>query len=132
MRKIWRGDDAAARPERVTVQLLRDETVYDTATLSPDNGWSRTWRNLERGHRWQVVEPEVPEGYTVSVSRTGLDFTVCNTGTAEVPEEPGEVPETPVPSGKLPQTGQAWWPAAGLACMGAVLLAISAALRRRE
>ena len=55
--------------------------------LTEDDHWCRTWNGLEPGHRWQVTEPEVPEGYTVSVSRQRELFAVTNSGEA-AGEEP--------------------------------------------
>lgn len=142
--KVWREDEADERPSQIGVQLLRNGQVYDTATLSEENGWSYTWEGLDRDATWQVTETEVPEGYRVSVSREGITFVITNTGTGETPppttppggEEPGN-PEDPryllwdgdLPlgfrgSGMLPQTGMLWWPVPLLAGCGLVLFLI--------
>lgn len=67
--KRWLGDDPAERPSSVELWLLRDGALWEQVILTEDDHWCRTWNGLEPGHRWQVTEPEVPEGYTVSVSR---------------------------------------------------------------
>ena len=36
--KVWEDDGTEARPESVTVQLLRNGEVYETVTLSEENG----------------------------------------------------------------------------------------------
>ena len=124
-RKCWQGDGAETRPEQVELWLLRDGDLYDRVLLNEENDWQHRWQGLDPNHRWQVTEPEVPEGYTVSVSRQGWDFTVTNT--AEQPEEPA-----PWPGGRLPQTGQLWWPAAVMAAAGILLLWADRRLRRRK
>lgn len=76
--KKW--DDAgyeALRPTEVVVQLLRDGKVYDTQTLSKDNNWRYAWDNLNADYEWEVIEKEV-EGYAVSITRSGITFTVTN------------------------------------------------------
>ncbi len=147
--KIWRdGGEAAARPDSVTVQLLQNGAVYEEVTLSGADGWAYEWKGLDADSTWQVVEKDVPEGYTVSVGRSGITFTVTNTWTPPPPPGPSDdpdsppdtpdtsdrpdVPDTPdAPNGPdapdtpdtpdapdIPQTGQLWWPAPVLACGG--------------
>ena len=105
--------------------LLRDGALWEQVILTEDDHWCRTWNGLEPGHRWQVTEPEVPEGYTVSVSRQRELFAVTNSGEA--------AGEEPAPLGSLlPQTGQLWWPAILLAALGLLLLLRAFRLRRRK
>ena len=142
--KVWRDDgNEEERPNKVTVQLLRNGKVYDTVTLSERNNWRYTWTELDGGYTWQVVEYDVPEGYTVSIRREGATFVVTNTCRPDVPDEPdtppdssggSDTPENPVqpdaPAGPasgssggstIPQTGALWWPVPVLACSGMVL-----------
>lgn len=143
--KVWEDDGAEdERPESVTVQLLRNGKVYDTVTLSGKNRWSYEWSGLEQGDIWQVVEADVPEEYTVTVSREGITFVVTNTLTEELPDEPTpegplpevpeeNIPDEPVPQGPaLPQTGVLWWPVPLLACAGMALFLAGWARRRSE
>lgn len=115
--KLWEGD--GARPQAVTVQLLRDGEVYDTVTLDSANGWRYVWDGLEPNHLWLVAEKDVPENYTVSVSAAGSWFTVTNTTHEDTPEPP----EPPGGDETLPQTGQLWWPVPPLALAGVALFA---------
>lgn len=85
VQKVWSGQ-GESRPQEVTVQLLKNGAVYDTVTLNDGNSWRHTWTGLSKSATWQVAEPSVPEGYTVSVSKDGQTFTVINTYTP--PEEP--------------------------------------------
>ena len=149
--KVWK-DGEEDRPASIQVQLLRNGQVYDTVELNAANNWRHQWSGLDAGYTWQVVEKEVPEGYTVSVSQEGITFVVTNTETTEIPpeetpgeptpggpDEPGpgepgqEIPDQPTPAGsKLPQTGALWWPVPLLAIGGAVLVALGWARRRSE
>lgn len=82
------------RPDEVTVQLLKNGKVHDTVTLSADNNWRHTWTRLSRSSTWQVVEQEVPEGYTVAITREAAGvFVVTNTYQPEEP--PPTTPEEP-------------------------------------
>lgn len=77
--KVWRDEGQEAnRPKDITVQLLRDGRVYDTATLNADNSWRYVWEELDGAFRWTLVE-EAPEGYTVEITREGATFLVVNT-----------------------------------------------------
>lgn len=143
--KVWKDDGAEdARPESITVQLLRNGKVYDTVTLSGKNRWSYTWNGLSKDDTWQVVEADVPEEYTVTVGREGITLVVTNTLMEEIPDEPTpegplpevpeeNIPDEPVPQGPaLPQTGVLWWPVPLLACAGMALFLAGWARRRSE
>ena len=152
VQKVWSGQETD-RPQEITVQLLKNGAVYDTVTLNADNNWRHTWTGLSKDALWQVVEQSVPEGYTVSISKDGLTFTIINTCTP--PEEPGNPdnpdnpdnpttppnptnPTTPGSSGSsgskptLPQTGQLWWPVPLLACGGMLCFLAGWVKNRRD
>lgn len=79
--KVW--DDAGyewKRPQKITVQLLCDGSVYDTAVLSADNEWRHTWYGLDGSRQWKVAEEAGSLGdYTVGVVQEGITFVVTNT-----------------------------------------------------
>lgn len=157
--KVW--DDAGAeedRPQSVTVLLLCDGEVYDTVTLSAENGWRWEWSGLDSAHYWTVVEL-TPSGYRVIVTQEGITFVITNTrtpdtptpdtpdtptpDTPDTPDTPApdtptpdtpDTPDTPTPNTPdtptLPQTGQLWWPVPLLLIAGAALML--AGLRRRR
>ncbi|MCL2107538.1 MAG: Cna B-type domain-containing protein [Oscillospiraceae bacterium] len=76
--KVWQGE--GPHPQSVQVQLYKDGTLHDTATLSSANNWTRTWPRLEKGHTWTMDEVNVPEGYVKTVSGDAVNgFTVTNT-----------------------------------------------------
>lgn len=115
--KVWKdSDNKEKRPDEITVQLLCDGQIYDTVALSDSNNWKYTWDGLDDSHRWQVVEYETPEGYTVSVDQQGITFVMTNSQTEDVPDKP-QKPDTPT----LPQTGMLWWPVPVLAAAGLFL-----------
>lgn len=125
--KIWydKGYENL-RPEKITVYLLCDGEIYDTVVLSEENNWRYTWENLEKDHRWSVSE-EIPEGYTVKITREGITFIIANTiGKEPPPPENPEKPDEP----KLPQTGQLWWPVPVL--FGAGIAFVAAGIFRRR
>lgn len=150
--KIWADqDDSAARPQTLTVTLLKNGAVFGSAALSAQNNWRWGWSGLPKYDEtglsidWRVVEEAVP-GYTVSIARQGDDFFITNTKTADAPavspapaddSTPTEYP-TPTESGQpaqpsqeLPQTGALWWPVPLLAGAGLVSLSAGAFLMRR-
>lgn len=86
--KVWKGSEES--PDSVTAQLLLDGTVSDEVVLNADNDWQYTWEDLSADGVWQVVEKEVPEGYTVSIDRDGFDFTITNT--YDTQDEPSDDP----------------------------------------
>ena len=150
--KVWSDGDSASRPKEVTLQLLRDGEVYAEAKLNDANNWTYSWSGLERGHTWEIVEKEVPEGYYVSTRLEGVTQVITNTKGEQPPMpgdpgEPGEPGEPPVPEegvevgvpptpmtgkppepkksrGKLPQTGVLWYPVPLLASAGLILFGI--------
>lgn len=100
--KVWKDGTGSGRPASVKVALVRrnsaESSVVDTQTLSADNNWSYTWKDLPQGYVYQAVETGVPNGYTQAVSRDGAKIVITNTKKS--------TSVTSTVSGKLPQTGQ--------------------------
>ena len=123
------------------------------ATLNDGNGWRKTWTGLSTGGTWSVAEADVPDGYSVDISRTGSEFVITNTAETELDDEdtplgpgeedPGDLPDVDlgdedvplgdgdvdlgdedVPAGSLPNTGTLWWPVQLLTAAGIVLFSI--------
>lgn len=76
--KVWYGADVT-HPTSVKIVLYRDGVEYDTVTLSADNNWTYTWKELTDEFRWTVDEPSVPSGYVKHIRRNEYNFTVYNT-----------------------------------------------------
>jgi len=113
VRKVWNDANNAAgiRPASVTVQLKdASGSVHGSATLSAANNWSAVWY-VPAGNVWNVVEQDVPAGYSCRVtSPNGLDFTVTNTYTIDIPEEDPpliDLEDDDVPLATPPATGDA-------------------------
>jgi hypothetical protein len=138
--KVWNDlGSESERPASITVELYKDGVSAGSAALTAQNNWRYTWTGLPDGHVWTVLESSVPKDYTVAYSADGNVLTVTNTKTTNIPESPTpggnvpspkpspgtEIPDTNVPkSGKLPQTGQLWWPVPILAACGAGLFGV--------
>lgn len=142
--KIWTEKKDEQRPASISIDLLKDGTLYDTVTLSEENQWSHIWSDLPAGHDWQVAE-DVPKGYKVKVTREGKSFVVTNTkipdGTPEKDPEPGtdgtpDQESEPEQDGSektedtLPLTGQPWVIVAGLFATGLFLVLLGIVCRR--
>ncbi|MEF2877279.1 MAG: Cna B-type domain-containing protein [Blautia sp.] len=133
--KVWKDDGKEAkRPEEISVQLLRDGAVYDTVTLSADNDWRYTWRDLDSKSQWQMTEYETPKNYTVSVNQEGITFVMTNTyqTVTDTPEDTTTGSNTSTGQNKLPQTGMLWWPVPVLACGGMLLILLGWRKLRHE
>ena len=78
--KLWKGDEGqSTRPDAIQVEIFRDNTLYETVTLSADTGWSYTWTVKNDGASWHVVERNTPDGYTMTVEDRGNSFLITNT-----------------------------------------------------
>lgn len=126
--KVWQdAGHETLRPKSITVQLIRgDGVVWDTVTLSEQNNWRYTWEGLDASYRWTAAEV-TPEGYRGTVVQEGITFVLTNTYSGT---QPPETPDKPSEPGRLPQTGQFWWPALALAAAGLACVAVGL-LRRR-
>ena len=154
--KVWKDEGhKKERPNKITVQLLRDGKVYDKVDLTEKNNWRYTWKNLSDKYEWMVVEKE-EDNYTVSVSKEGTTFVMTNTYDEEEPSPPGENPPGENPPGEeppdeeeeivlgdideiipktekvLPKTGALWWPVPVLACGGLILIMAGCFIKRRQ
>lgn len=112
IKKVWNTDASAKTADSVTVQLLRDGVVVETATLSDQNNWQVTYTDMPESDAYSIVEVNVPKGFTATYSKSGYAFTVTNTST-------------------LAQTGQLVWPIPVLAMAGLVLIAVGSIVLRK-
>lgn len=104
MVKVWSdGGNAANRPQSITVQLLQDGQLYDTATLTAADNWRCHWSDLSADFVWQVVERDVPEGYTVRCALEGSTFVMTNSASADgatptKPDDPNQPADSSEPA----------------------------------
>lgn len=90
--KVWHDEGHEdQRPQKVTVDLLRDGEVFDTVDLSAGNNWRCDWTDLDGASEWRLVEREV-ENYIPVVTQEGITFLVTNTYKAK------PIPPTPTPT----------------------------------
>ena len=126
--KIWKDEGHEnERPHEITVQLLRDNQVYDEQVLNAANGWGYTWSDLDEGYEWKVQEKDVPADYDVTIELNGITFTVTNTYNVvePTPTPTPPVETTPPPDEPdLPETGLLWWPVPVLAAFGVLFLLV--------
>lgn len=115
--KVWADDNENDRPAGITVNLLSNGAVIDTATLTADCNWSHSFDSLpvgdKNGHSYAytVEEVEVP-GYTSSITGNAQDgFTITNTknaspggGDGENTIEPTDTPKPTAPVKKPEKT----------------------------
>ena len=120
--KQWKdAGNTDARPEYVEVDILCDGEKIESKKLSAENNWSYSWSAPDNGAKWQVVERNVPEGYTVSVIEKGTSIVVTNT------YENNVMPP--------PQTGDSlviWHYVIPMALSGVVIIALALWRRRKE
>lgn len=90
--KVWKNDREDMRSDSITVELLKDGSVYDTRALSKENGWHTDWSELDPSSRWSIIEKDVPTNYTVIVSLEGITFVVTND--AHLPDDEPITEET--------------------------------------
>lgn len=95
VRKVWSDGNANHENDSITVNLLKDGRVETTQELNAANGWAHTFDQLQKGHKWTVVEAKVPDGYTVSYDTVGTLTTITNTKKTN-PSDPGTDPSYPL------------------------------------
>jgi len=119
--KLWKdAGQTGKRPASVTVDILKDGVLQESVVLSPDNNWSYTWKTDGTGGRWSVVETNVPEDYSVSITADGNVFHITNT-----------LPATPPP----PETGDytpIWPMVLAMSISGCMLLILGIWQKRKQ
>ncbi|ADH98142.1 Cna B-type domain-containing protein [Salisediminibacterium selenitireducens] len=116
--KSWQDDDEADRPDEVTVNLLRNQTVVDSVTVTENENWQYSFTDLpefdENGatYTYTLSEHDVP-GYAVSIDGFDLTNTRSELRDIEVtkgwlddnnPERPDEITITLLGNGSPVET----------------------------
>ena len=112
IKKVWNTDAVTKTADSVTIQLLRNGFVVETATLSAQNNWQVMYPDMPESDVYSVVEVDIPEGFTATYSQSGYVFTVTNTAS-------------------LIETGQLIWPIPVLAMVGLCLIAVGTIVLRK-
>ena len=134
---VWNdGGDKQYRPPNMMVQLFRDGILFDTVELNEENNWKYEWTDLDGNYEWTVVEKDAPEGYIISRDKEGFTYIIINTK-EDLSETSTGQPSTSQSNSasnqdKLPQTGQLWWPAFMLICIGLFFLIIGFYYKRKD
>lgn len=154
LKKVWQQDEQALeqRPTAITVGIYKDGTLQENVTLDESNAWTYTWAG-NSSETFRVREQEVPTPYTVVYKKNETQFLIANTRSETSSEETtttlltGSTSMTTAAgtssvstagggnTGKLPQTGQLWWPVPVLGTTGLLLFAFGCRLhvkRSRE
>ena len=113
IQKVWNTDASSKAADSVTVQLLRNGKVVETAVLNESNNWQVTYPNMPESDAYSIKEVNVPKGFTATYKQKGYVFTVTNTST-------------------LIQTGQLIWPIPVLALVGVLLIATGSVLLQKK
>jgi hypothetical protein len=113
IKKVWNTDASTPAAQQVTVQLLRDGFLLETAVLNAANNWQVTFEGMPESDGYTIREVGIPKGFTATYQQKGYVFTVTNTAT-------------------LAQTGQLLWPIPVLAAAGMLLLWLGLGLLRKS
>lgn len=116
--KQWKDNGADKRPVSVEIEIFKDGQSVSVQTLSSDNNWSYTWKSADDGSKWTVVERNIANDYTVTVTENTTTFIVTNTYNTVTPP---------------PQTGDvdvAWPYVLLLFAAGAILVIVSLSVKR--
>lgn len=112
IRKVWNTDKSEPGSDHVKVQLLRHETILNTAILNAQNNWQVCYTDMPESDGYRIIEVNVPQGFTATYSRDGYIFTVTNTLS-------------------LAQTGQLIWPIPVFAAAGLFFLLLGFEILRK-
>ena len=113
IKKVWNTDASSKATDSVTINLLRDGKIVQTAVLNESNNWQVTYTDMPESDAYTVEEVDVPQGFTATYKQRGYVFTVTNTST-------------------LIQTGQLIWPIPVLAFLGILLIGAGSVLLRKK
>ncbi|MGN0243358.1 MAG: Cna B-type domain-containing protein [Lachnospiraceae bacterium] len=155
--KVWddANDVAGKRPEKITVQLIANSSVYRTVTLSSRNGWKSVFEDVPDNLAYTVLEKAVSD-YTATYSGNTYDgFTITNQYTEDTtdpgtpleptkPKKPNRA-DTPGQSDKtkssepgkgdkptIPQTGLILWPIYLMIALGLLMIILGSGMMLSE
>ncbi len=79
VKKVWENDEdyPQNRSAYITVEIYRDDVLYDTVRLDESNDWTYEWSSTTF-HEWRVWEKEVPKDYYVVYRSNETQFVIVN------------------------------------------------------
>lgn len=84
--KLWQDtENNSERPQSIEVDIFRDGEYNHTRTLDTENNWAYIWQDTDGKGVWTVAEKNVPENYTVTISRRENVFSIINKYEAPIP-----------------------------------------------
>ncbi len=91
--KTWEDDDdkADARPSSITVNLYQDGELYDSKTVTEDDGWAWSWTGLQKNANGEAIAYTITEDAVEYYDTTYYSgsFDITNTFVGEEGAEPG-------------------------------------------
>lgn len=103
VKKVWVNEsgESEERPDSITVQLIRNKSVYQTVTLNENNDWKHTFTGLSTSDSYTIKEI-TPANYTAAYSgNASSGYTITNAYTPGT-TDPGNPPAPDTPP--TPQT----------------------------
>lgn len=89
--KLWKDTGySSQRPRNVKVEIYKDGVLQETVILNAANDWTYSWEAPKDDSTWTVLERDVAEDYTVTVTAEGETFTIVNSRKSP----PGTPPKT--------------------------------------
>ncbi len=150
VKKIW--ETYGKTPDSINVSLIKDGVIVESVVLSAANNWYHRWDNLDKNHSWNVIETDVPAGYSASYeisqmtviirnkddnsedeTTTNHEDTTSPDGSTTKPTDPTKPNDTTKPTGEtesttkpeeLIDTGQLNWPVPVFSVVGLVLFSL--------
>lgn len=126
--KVWDDNNSKNRPNSIEVELLRNNEVYDTKTLSKSNNWKYKWTNLDGSYEWSVYEKSVFNDYTVAIEQENNQTIITNKSNYKTPNYKSSSSSSSSTfrsrTSRIPQTGQLWWPVVALGGFGVLFIVI--------
>ena len=80
VKKVWNTEDNNI-PENIEVGLYKENVLIDTIALNKDNNWTYTWENIPKSDKYNVLEIDVPAGFTATYRQVENNFIITNTKT---------------------------------------------------
>ncbi|MBQ7004216.1 MAG: Cna B-type domain-containing protein [Oscillospiraceae bacterium] len=79
VKKVWENDEdyPENRSAYITVEIYRDDVLFETVRLDESNDWTYEWSSTSF-HQWRVWEKEVPEDYYVVYRSNETQFVIVN------------------------------------------------------